>query len=346
MAGAEPVSGPLRASTMRALPRGGLSLTALGLGCAQIGGLFQPMPLATAFAVLEAAWDAGIRYFDTAPYYGYTRSERRVGTWLCERERPAYRVSTKAGRLMVPADRVGAEEFGYVAPLPFPARYDYGHDAILRSFEDSQQRLGIARVDLLYVHDIGTLTHGAAGATHWEALTRGGGFRALERLRREGRIGGIGLGVNEAAVVFDALKEAELDAVLLAGRHTLLEQRALPLLDACRAAGTAVVAAGPFNSGILAGGTTFDYAAAPAEVVARVTALGAVAARFGVPVPAAALQFPLAHPAVVSVVAGAQSPAQLRANVADFERSIPAEFWAALAREGLIDPASPVPAGS
>lgn len=346
MAVAEPVRGPLKASTARALPRGGLSLSALGLGCAQIGGLFQPMPLATALAVLDAAWDSGIRYFDTAPYYGYTRSERRVGAWLSERERGDYRVSTKVGRLMVPADRVGAEEYGYVAPLPFPARYDYSHDAILRSFEDSQQRLGIARVDLLYVHDIGTLTHGEAGAAHWEALTRGGGFRALERLRREGRVGGIGLGVNEAAVVSDALGEAELDAVLLAGRHTLLEQRALPLLDACRAAGTAVVSAGPFNSGILAGGTTFDYAAAPAEVVARVAALRAVAARFAVPVAAAALQFPLAHPAVVSVVAGAQSPEQLRANVADFERPIPAEFWSALAREGLLDPAAPVPAGT
>lgn len=345
MGAAVPACEPLKASTLRALPRGGLAVTALGLGCAQIGGLFQPMPLDTAVGVLDAAWDAGIRYFDTAPYYGYTRSERRVGVYLAERERAAYRVSTKVGRLMVPAEAVAAEEFGYVAPLPFPARYDYGHDAILRSFEDSQQRLGIPRVDLLYVHDIGRYTHGAAHDLHWEALTRGGGFRALERLRREGRVGGIGLGVNEAAVVADALNEAELDAVLLAGRHTLLEQRALPLLDACARAGTAVVAAGPFNSGILAGGATFDYAAAPHEVVARVTALRDACARFAVPLTAAALQFPLAHPAVVSVVAGAQSPGQLRANVADFERSIPAEFWAALARDGLLDPASPVPAG-
>ena len=346
MDGAVPERGPPKASTVRALPRGGLSVTVLGLGCAQIGGLFQPMPLDTAFRLLDAAWDAGIRYFDTAPYYGYTRSERRVGAYLCERDRAAYRISTKAGRLMVPAEAVGAEEFGYVAPLPFPARYDYGHDAILRSFEDSQQRLGIARVDLLYVHDIGRHTHGAANSAHWDALTRGGGFRALERLRREGRVGGIGLGVNEAAVVADALGEAELDAVLLAGRHTLLEQRALPVLDACAVAGTAVVAAGPFNSGILAGGATFDYGAAPPEVVARVAALRAACARFAVPVTAASLQFPLAHPAVVSVVAGAQSPEQVRANVADVERPIPADFWAALAREGLLDPASPLPAGA
>ncbi len=336
--------GPVKASDTRALPRGG-SLTALGLGCAQIGGLFQPMSLADAFATLEAAWDAGIRTFDTAPYYGYTRSERRVGTFLCEQDRASFRISTKVGRVMVPADSVAAEEFGYVEPLPFPPTYDYGHDAILRSFEHSQQRLGLSRIDLLYVHDIGRYTHGDRHDRHWEALTRGGGFKALERLRAEGRVGGIGLGVNEAAVVSDALGEAELDAVLLAGRHTLLEQGALALLDACAAAGTAIVAAGPFNSGILAGGTTFDYAAAPAGVVARVSALRAACARFDVPIAAAALQFPLAHPAVVSVVAGAQSPDQVRANVADFERPIPAAFWDALARDGLVDPAAPRPAG-
>ena len=336
---------PVKASEIRALPRGGLSLSALGLGCAQMGGLFRPMPLADALATLGAAWDLGIRYFDTAPYYGYTRSERRVGTILAEQDRSSFRISTKVGRLMVPAEAVGAEEFGFVAPLPFPPRYDYGHDAILRSFEDSQQRLGLAHVDLLYVHDIGRYTHGDAHAAHWQALTRGGGFRALERLRAEGRIGGFGLGVNEAAVVADALGEAELDAVLLAGRHTLLEQAALPLLDACARAGTAVVAAGPFNSGILAGGATFDYAAAPPAIVERVSALRAACQAFDVPVTAAALQFPLGHRAVASVVAGAQTPGQVRANVADFERPIPAAFWASLARDGLVAEGTPLPAG-
>ena len=333
------------ASEARSLPGGGLSLSALGLGCAQMGGLFRPMPLDDALATLRAAWDLGIRYFDTAPYYGYTRSERRVGTILSDQDRSAFRISTKVGRMMVPAETVGAEEFGYVAPLPFPPRYDYGHDAILRSFDDSQQRLGLAHVDLLYVHDIGRYTHGDEHDAHWQALTRGGGFRALERLRAEGRIGGFGLGVNEAAVVADALGEADLDAVLLAGRHTLLEQAALPLLDACARAGTAIVAAGPFNSGILAGGATFDYAAAPPAIVARVSALRAACQAFDVPVTAAALQFPLGHRAVVSVVAGAQTPEQVRANVADFERPIPADFWAALARDGLVADGTPLPAG-
>ena len=336
---------PWSASDLRTVPRTGTRVSALGLGTAQMGGLFQPMPLRDSFEILQAAWDAGIRYVDTAPYYGYTRAERRVGCFLSECDRESFAVSTKAGRLMVPAASVAREEFGFIEPLPFPQRYDYSHDAILRSFEDSQQRLGLARIDLLFVHDIGRYTHGDGHDAHWQALTRGGGFRALERLRQEGRIGGFGLGVNEAAVVTNALGEAELDAVLLAGRHTLLEQDALPLLDACHRAGTAVVSGGPFNSGILAGGTTFDYATAPSAVVERVAALKAVCAEFDVPLPAAALQFPLAHPAVVTVMAGAQSADQLRANVRDFERPIPADFWAALAHRGLVAAGAPLPAG-
>ncbi|WP_237480576.1 aldo/keto reductase [Lichenibacterium dinghuense] len=334
----------VRASDLRSVGR--VRLPALGLGCAQLGGLFQAMDLAEGFDLLSAAWRAGIRYFDTAPYYGYTRSERRVGCFLSERDRASFTVSTKVGRLMAPATSVGSEEFGYVAPLPFPPNYAYGYDDVLRSFEHSQQRLGLAHIDLLYVHDIGRLTHGERHDLHWDALTRGGGFRALRRLRDEGAIGGIGLGVNEAAVVSDAMSETHLDAVLLAGRHTLLEQDALPLLDACARSGTAVVAAGPFNSGILAGGTTFDYAAAPPAVTERARALGAVADLFGVPLAAAALQFPLAHPAVVSVVAGAHSADQVAANVAAFERPIPAAFWAALRYGGLVAPATPLPAGA
>lgn len=334
-----------RASDLRVLPRSGLALTVLGMGGAPIGGLFRSVDLGEALAVLGAAWDAGIRYFDTAPYYGYTRSERRFGAFLCEHDPASFRVSTKVGRLMEPAASVAPEEFGFIAPLPFPQRYDYSHDGILRSFEHSQQRLGLARVDLLYVHDIGRYTHGDRHDAHWADLTRGGGFRALLRLRDEGRVGGIGLGVNETAVAGDALNEADLDAVMLAGRYTLLEQGSLPLLEACRRAGTGVVVAGPFNSGILAGGTTFDYAAAAPAVARRAAALRAACAAFGVPLPAAALQFPLGHPAVVSCVAGAETAAQLRANVADFERPIPAELWATLARDGLIDGAAPRPPG-
>jgi D-threo-aldose 1-dehydrogenase len=343
---AEEAGKPSTASDLRRIPRTGAMVSALGLGTAQMGGLFRPMPLGTSFEILQAAWDAGIRYVDTAPYYGYTRSERRVGCFLSERDRDTFAVSTKVGRLMVPSAGVGREEFGFIEPLPFPMRYDYSHDAILRSFEDSQQRLGLTRVDLLFVHDIGRYTHGDAHDAHWQALTRGGGFRALERLKQEGGIGGFGLGANEAAVITDALGEAELDAVLLAGRHTLLEQDALPLLDTCHRAGTAVVVGGPFNSGILAGGTTFDYATAPPAVVERVTALRAICAEFDVPMPAAALQFPLAHPAVISVLAGAESADQLRANVVAFERPIPAAFWAALAQGGLVAAGTPLPAGA
>ena len=153
---------------------GSVELPAFGLGCAQLGGLFQAMDLAAGMDLLQTAWRSGIRYFDTAPYYGYTRSERRLGAYLSEQARASFKISTKVGRLMLPAPSVGAEEFGYVAPLPFPPTYDYRHDAILRSFEHSQQRLGLARVDLLYVHDIGRLTHGERHDGHWDALTRGG----------------------------------------------------------------------------------------------------------------------------------------------------------------------------
>jgi D-threo-aldose 1-dehydrogenase len=322
---------------------GRVTLPTFGLGCAQLGNLFEVMPLARAMEVLDAAWAAGIRYYDTAPYYGYTLSERRLGAFLSERDRDAFTVSTKVGRLMLPGRPVGREESGYVEPLPFPPVFDYGHDAILRSFEHSQQRLGLARVDILYVHDIGRLTHGERHDHHWAALTRGGGFRALERLRDEGQVGAIGLGVNEAAVVADAMGETHLDAVLLAGRHTLLDQGALPLLDACAAAGTAVVAGGPFNSGVLAGANTFDYEVAPPEVVARAAALRAAADRFGVPLRAAALQFPLGHPAVASVVAGAHSAEQVRSNVEDIRRPIPAAFWASLVHDGLVAPGTPLP---
>lgn len=321
----------------------GVALPAFGLGCAQLGNLFEVMPLARAMELLDAAWAAGIRYYDTAPYYGYTLSERRLGAFLSERDRDAFVVSTKVGRLMLPGRSVGREESGYVAPLPFPPVFDYGHDAILRSFEHSQQRLGLARIDILYVHDIGRLTHGDRHDHHWAALTRGGGFRALARLRDEGQVGAIGLGVNEAAVVADAMDETQLDVVLLAGRHTLLDQGALPLLDRCAAAGTAVVAGGPFNSGVLAGAGTFDYEAAPPEVVARAAALRGAAERFGVPLRAAALQFPLGHPAVVAVVAGAHSAEQVRSNVEDSRRPIPPAFWDSLVHDGLLAPGTPLP---
>ncbi len=334
------------ACEIRTLPRSGLTLTALGLGCSQLGGLYRPISWPESAAIVDAAWSAGLRYFDTAPYYGYTLSERRAGEALRSRDRDAYTLSTKVGRLMRPDASVRRGDDGWAEPLPFRPVFDYSYGGIMRSYEDSQQRLGTARIDMLYVHDIGAMTHGERHAHHWTQLTREGGFRALNELRESRAVGAIGLGVNEWEVVVDAMSETSLDAVLLAGRYTLLEQGALePLLNACARAETAIVVGGVFNSGVLAGNGKFNYADAPAEVVDKVRRLTDVCKRFDVALPAAALQFPFAHPAVASCLVGARSVEQLRQNIAWLEAPIPERFWQALSDEGLIAEKAPVPKG-
>ncbi|ACC75373.1 aldo/keto reductase [Paraburkholderia phymatum] len=335
-----------QASEIRTLPRSGLELTALGLGCSQLGGLYRPMTSAEATALVDAAWSAGLRYFDTAPYYGYTLSERRVGQALASRPRHALSLSTKVGRLMRPDASVRPGDDGWAEPLPFKPQFDYSYGGIMRSYEDSQQRLGMAQIDILYVHDIGKMTHRESNAQYWAQLTVGGGFRALDELRASGAVGAIGVGVNEWEIAADAMNEAGLDVILLAGRYTLLEQSALkPLLDVCSLAGTAIVVGGVFNSGVLAGNGMFNYADAPREVVEKVGRLTALCERFDVPLPAAALQFPFAHRAVVSCVVGARGVAQLQQNIAWLELAIPAQFWRALSDEGLIAADAPVPEG-
>ncbi|AJY22123.1 pyridoxal 4-dehydrogenase [Burkholderia ambifaria AMMD] len=319
-------------------------MSTLGFGCSQLGGLYKAMSTADAHALVDWAWDAGIRYFDTAPFYGYTLSERRVGQSLQARARKRYVLSTKVGRLMRPDDTVQPGDDGWAHPLPFRPHFDYTFDGIMRSYEDSQQRLGMRTIDILYVHDIGAATHGDRHAHYWEQLTRGGGFRALAELRDARAISAIGLGVNEWEVAVDAMQEADLDVVLLAGRYTLLEQEALsPLLDRCVRNDVRIVAGGVFNSGVLVGNGKFNYADAPAEVIRKVARLADVCAGFGVPLAAAALQFPLAHPAVVSCVVGARSIEQLQKNIAWLETPLPPELWTALQHDGLITAAAPVP---
>ncbi len=336
----------INAREMRTLPRSGVELTALGLGCSQLGGLYRPISSADSEALVDAAWSAGLRYLDTAPYYGYTLSERRVGQSLVAHDRDAFVLSTKVGRLMRPDAGVQPGDDGWAEPLPFQPVFDYSYAGIMRSYEDSLQRLGVARIDILYVHDIGAMTHGENHRHYWAQLTEGGGFRALTQLRESGAIRAIGLGVNEWEIVVDAMNEAPLDVVLLAGRYTLLEQTALePLLDACVRARTAIVVGGVFNSGVLAGNGKFNYGDAPPEVVKKVQRLTEACGRFDVPLPAAAMQFPFAHPAVVSCVVGARSVAQLQQNIAWFERPIPQQYWQALSDEGLIAANAPVPKG-
>ena len=334
----------MKISDRRTLPRGGLSVPVFGLGGAQLGGLYRAMSDDDASALLDGAWDLGVRHFDTAPYYGYTRSEHRLGAALAQRPRGEFVLSTKVGRLMRPATASSPGDDAWVDPLPFRPHYDYTHDGVMRSLDESLQRLGVTQVDMLYVHDIGTATHNELHGLYWQQLTDGGGFRALESLRRSGVARAVGLGVNEWQAVHASMREFDLDCAMLAGRYTLLEQESLaPLLDDCLARGTAIVVAGPFNSGVLAGGSTFNYATASPAVLERVRGLQAVCAEFDVPLPAAALQFPLAHPAVVSCVAGAHSETELRQVSAWLETPIPQRFWRALNQRGLIDGRAPLP---
>lgn len=333
----------MKVSEKRKIPRRDVDVTVMGLGCAQMGNLYRVTPYEESKGAFDTAWEHGIRYFDTAPFYGYTRSERRLGTMVTEHERSDYTLSTKVGRVMMPDDTVGAEEDAYVAPLPFRPVYDYSYDGILRSFEASQQRLGILKPDILYIHDIGTVTHGDRHAHYWDQLTSGGGFKALAKLRDEGSTGAVGLGVNEWEVVRDAMEIFDIDVAMLAGRYTLLEQDSVTFMDTCVARGVAIVAAGAFNSGILAGNRKFNYADAPSDILAKVDALHDACDEMGVSLQAAALQFPLAHPACVTVVSGARNAAQLSSNIEWFEQDIPAEFWSELEKRGLIAEGAPVP---
>ncbi|TKC79923.1 aldo/keto reductase [Trinickia terrae] len=337
-----------RVTLRREIGARGLPVTGLSLGTAPLGGLYRDLPDEEAHATIDAAWRAGIRCFDTAPLYGYTLAEHRLGAALRCYPRGEYVLSTKAGRRFVPRKTPVDNAEGWQNPLPFEAIYDYTRDGILRSFEDSQQRLGIVEIDILLVHDIGRVTHGDNNARYWDQLTKGGGFRALDELRSSGAVKAVGLGVNEGAAILDMMDAFDIDCALLAGRYTLLEQATLAdLLPECERRGVSILLGGAFNSGILARGVEgdlkFNYGAAPPEVIERVAQIERVCKAHGVPIAAAALQFPYAHPAVATVLTGARSAEELRENVASFERPIPAALWTALRDEGLLDPRAPVP---
>jgi D-threo-aldose 1-dehydrogenase len=324
----------------------GARLGPLGFGGAPLGNLFQPVAEAEAEATIDGAWAEGIRYFDTAPLYGHGLSERRLGRALSRRPRSDFIISTKVGRLLRPAD--SAVDGGVYRDIPaFEAVYDYSYDGALRSVEASLERLGLDRVDILYIHDIDRWTHGEdQPARYAEAMQ--GAYRALRRLRDEGVVAAIGLGVNEWEVCERAAREAEFDCFLLAGRYTLLEQAALAsFLPLCVERSIWIALGGPFNSGILATGArpgaTYNYAPAPPEVLERVARLEAVCRRHGTPLAAAALQFPLAHPVIRCVVAGARSVAEVEQNRALLDKKIPPDLWAELKAEGLIAAEAPTP---
>ncbi|MEY4964655.1 MAG: hypothetical protein RL274_238 [Pseudomonadota bacterium] len=336
---------------LRKLGSTGLSVTELGFGSAPLGNLFRPLPDETARATLAAARGAGFGYYDTAPFYGFGLSEIRLGEALQGHQDIV--LSTKVGRLLNPVAGPVDENIlrhGYATPMPFEPVFDYSYGAVMRSFEESLTRLGVPHIDILYIHDIGRLTHGEANAARIIELTKGGGLRALEELRAAKAISGFGMGVNEVPACLEVMDHAQLDVILLAGRYTLLEQTSLDdLFPRCEKAGTAIVVGGPYNSGILAVGTQsgaplyYDYAPAPQEVIARVRRIEAVCERHGVPLAAAALQFPLAHKLVASVIPGLDSLARVEQTLALYRHPIPPALWRDLQGEGLIRADAPLP---
>jgi D-threo-aldose 1-dehydrogenase len=326
----------------RPLGRTSLEVTVLGLGCATLGGHRVPVTRAAAEAIVRAAWARGVRYVDCAPFYGYGQAERCVGDALREMPRDDWVFSTKVGRLLRPRTQAPATE-PYRHPLPFNTTFDYTYDGIMRAFEDSLQRLGLARIDILYAHDIGAGQHKDA---HPEVMRtfRDGGYRALEELRRGGAVRAIGIGVNEREALLEALEWGDWDAFLLAGRYTLLEQDPLDdLMPKCARAGVSIVVGAVHNTGILAGRDSWNYRPAPPEIVARVNAIRAVCDSHGVPLIAAALQFPLAHPAVSAVLPGPRNVREMEENSELLRYPIPPALWADLRNAKLLHSNAPTP---
>lgn len=322
---------------------GGLDFTELGFGSAPLGNLYREVSDADATATLEAAWAAGVRYYDTAPLYGLGLSETRLNAFLRGKKRDEYVLSTKVGRVLQvcpPEQRTGIGKF-----FGTPSRrevYDYGYDGCMRSFEASLERLGVDRIDVLLVHDVDVFTHGSKEAADRRIEEfMAGGYKALVSLRDQGVVKAIGGGINEWQVAQTLAERGDFDLFLLAGRYTLLEQEALTsFLPLCQKRGIGIVLGGPYNSGILATGPKpgayYNYEPAPQDILDRVARIEAVCQRHGVRLIEAALRFPLAHPSVVSVVPGGQSPREVEANRALIDAKVPTELWADLKAEGLL----------
>jgi D-threo-aldose 1-dehydrogenase len=333
----------------RVLGRSGVEVTIMGLGGAPLGNMYAAFPDQQARATIEAAHDAGIRYFDTAPLYGFGLSEHRFGEALRGRERADFVLSTKVGRLLRPGDPATLDHGQFKDGLPFAQVYDYSYDGVMRSVEDSLQRLGIWRIDILLVHDLDVWTHRSEAARRARVGEfMAGGYRAMVKLRDEGAVRAIGAGVNETAACQDLAERGDFDCFLLAGRYTLLEQAPLDsLLPLCERRNIALIIGGAYNTGILATGAVegayFQYAPAPPEIMDRVRRIEAVCARHGVRLPTAALQFPLGHPAVATVALGMRSSDEVARNVEVLAPEIPADFWAELKHEGLLRADAPTP---
>jgi D-threo-aldose 1-dehydrogenase len=317
-----------------------LRLSEISLGCAQLGNLYQAITDDQARDTVDRAWELGVRYFDTAPHYGLGLSERRLGNALVDRPRSEYLVSTKVGRILEPLQRPGErDDGGFDVPATHQRVWDFSRDGIFRSLESSLERLGLDAVDIVYLHD---------PDDHRQEVLESG-YPALEELRAQGVVGAIGAGMNQVEMLTDFVRLTDMDVFMLAGRYTLLEQSALDeLLPTCEAQSVGIVAAGVFNSGLLsrpapADDAKYNYGDAPKELLARARRIAQICERHSTTLPAAALAFPLAHPAVVSVCVGARSPQQIEGNVNYYREGVPDSLWVDLKDEGLVRAEAPVP---
>ena len=332
-----------------------MKLPRFGMGCSSLGNLYRRLSDVEAQAAVVAAIKAGVRYFDTAPFYGFGLSERRLGLALAALQASNVSdlvISTKVGRKLKPAPappptQTIPTQYGFVDPSPFEPIFDYTFEGVMASYEESLARLRQPRVNILLAHDLGVQTHGAAAA-RMTADFLAGGYEAMVRLRAAGRVDAIGIGVNETLICEELLGQVELDVILLAGRYTLLEQGALALLNRCAQLGVKVIVGGPFNSGLLVTPpdstvVRYNYENAPRDMLDRAQALRTLCDQFHTPLAAAALHYPLAHPAVNCVLPGLANVAEVKQALAWRDLDIPGELWTRLRREGLIAAEAPIP---
>ncbi len=334
-------------NTKRKFGRTDLEVTAFGFGTAPVGNIFREIDEKTSDAMFQTAWDAGIRYYDTAPMYGHGLSELRTGYSLRWKNRDEFILSSKVGRILKPARKDEIEYAPWTNAGRFNMEFDYSYDGTMRAFEDSLQRLNLERIDICFIHDIDVFTRGDEQPEVFKQAMDGS-WKALSALKDQGVVKAIGVGVNEWQVCHQALKERDFDCFLLAGRYTLLEQDSLDeFLPLCEERNAAVVVGGGFNSGILATGAVegakYNYAPAPAEIMEKVKKIEGVCSEHKVPLPAAALQFVVAHPAIPSFIAGTRTVDQLKKNLEWFSVEIPGDFWSALKSQGLLREDAPTP---
>ncbi|MBT5330035.1 MAG: aldo/keto reductase [Gemmatimonadetes bacterium] len=330
--------------------RTGVELSTLGFGGAPLGELFDPVSETEAQETLQAAWDAGIRYYDTAPFYGYGKSEHRLGHFLRQQERKDFILSSKVGRVLTATrDLDSFDKGGWIGGLPFDYRFDYSYDGIMRSWEDSLQRLGLSSIDVLLIHDLDSFFHDSEQrfSAHLNQLITSG-WRALDELRSQGLIKAVGTGLNRMGALPRLIDAVDLDLSIVAMPYTLLDQEVLeeefPL---CEEHGVRIVIGAVFASGILVSGPTegarYAYNTASPEILDKPRRIQEVCQRHDVPLPAAAMQFPLGHPLVSAIIPGAMEPSHIQTNAKWFQHEIPADMWAELKTEGLLREDAPTP---